>query len=185
VAGTLIARDVEAGDVVQPGKVLLTLSPAGATQLVVQIDEKNLRLLAHGQQALASADAYPQLRFAAELVYINPGVNAQTGAVEVKLNVPKPPPVLKQDMTVSVDIEVARRASALLVPTNALRDADGPAPWVMRVKNGQAFRQPLRVGLSSAGWSEVLDGLGAGDSVLAAALAVAPGAHVRTKADKP
>src|SRR4029079_10268914 len=83
--GTLIARAVEVGDVVQPGKVLMTLSPAGRAQLVVDIDEKNLRLLAIGQKALASADAYPQQRFAAELVYINPGVNAQTGAVEVKL----------------------------------------------------------------------------------------------------
>ncbi|MFO1249565.1 MAG: efflux RND transporter periplasmic adaptor subunit, partial [Inhella sp.] len=83
--GTLIARNVEAGDVVQPGKVLMALSPAGPTQLVVDIDEKNLHLLRIGQQALASADAYPQQRFAAQLVYINPGVNVQTGAVQVKL----------------------------------------------------------------------------------------------------
>ena len=34
--GTLIARSVEVGDVVQPGKVLMTLSPRGATQLVVR-----------------------------------------------------------------------------------------------------------------------------------------------------
>jgi biotin carboxyl carrier protein len=51
--GTLIARNVEVGDVVQPGKVLMTLSPTGRTQLVVDIDEKNLRLLATGQKALA------------------------------------------------------------------------------------------------------------------------------------
>ncbi|HSC00001.1 MAG TPA: efflux RND transporter periplasmic adaptor subunit, partial [Burkholderiaceae bacterium] len=120
VAGVLISRGVEPGDVVQPGKVLMVLSPAGSTQLVVQIDEKNLGLLALGQDALASADAFPDKRFAAKLVYINPGINAQTGSVEVKLDVPSPPEYLRQDMTVSVDIEVARRARAILVPTDAV-----------------------------------------------------------------
>ena len=85
VAGTLIARNVEAGDTVQPGKVLMVLSPAGETQLVVQIDEKHLNLLKLGQSAQVSADAYPDQRFTAELVYINPGVDAQRGSVEVKL----------------------------------------------------------------------------------------------------
>jgi HlyD family secretion protein len=178
-AGTLIARNVEPGDVVQPGKVLLTLSPDGKTQLVVQIDEKNLRLLALGQTALASADAYPQLRFAAQLAYINPGINAQTGAVEVKLDVSDPPPVLRQDLTVSVDIEVARRPAALLVPSTAVHDAEGTSPWVLRLEGGHAVRRPLRLGLVSGGWSEVQDGLAEGDRVVVAGNAVAAGARVR------
>lgn len=189
VAGTLIGRNVERGDVVQPGKVLMTLSPAGDTQLVVQIDEKNLALLAAGQHAIASADAYPRRRFDATLAYINPGVNAQTGAVEVKLDVPDPPPELKQDMTVSVDIEVARRANAILAPSDAVRQADAPSPWVLRVADGRAQRQPVQVGLRSGGWTEVLDGLAPGDLVIPAGVAdVAEGARVRARigaADSP
>jgi HlyD family secretion protein len=177
--GTLIARNVEAGDVVQPGKVLLTLSPAGHTQLVVEIDEKNMRLLALGQKALASADAYPQQRFGAELVYINPGVNAQTGSVEVKLDVIAPPAGIRQDMTVSVDIEVARRQQALVLAAGAVREADGPAPWVLRLEERHAVRRALRLGLRSAGWVEVLDGLQEGDAVIPTTAGIAPGARVR------
>lgn len=168
VAGTLIGRNVEPGDVVQPGKVLMVLSPVGATELVAQIDEKNLRLLRVGQPALASADAYPTQRFAAELNYINPGVDAQRGAVEVRLRVPEPPPTLRQDMTVSVDIEVARRANALLVPTDALRDADGPTPWVLKLDGRVVRRQAVTLGLRSGGTCEVLAGLRDGDLVLSA-----------------
>lgn len=157
-AGTVLARNVEAGDVVQPGKVLLTLSPAGRLQLVVQIDEKNLRLLATGQKALASADAYAQQRFAATVASINPAVNAQTGAVEVKLDVPQPPAVLRQDMTVSVDIEVARKPGVLLVPLATVRDADGKAPWVLQVQDGVLVRKNVRLGLQGGGWAEVLEG---------------------------
>jgi HlyD family secretion protein len=178
VAGTLIARNVEVGDVVQPGGVLMTLSPQGRTQLVVAIDEKNLALLAVGQSALASADAYPTQRFAAQLDYINPGVNATTGAVEVKLDVAAPPAVLKQDMTVSVDIEVARRAQTLIVPASAVQDAE-TAPWVLRLEGRHAMRRRIQLGLHSGGLAEVIGGLSAGDAVLLSPAATKPGARVR------
>lgn len=162
VAGTVIQRTVEPGDTVQPGKVLLLLSPDGETQLVAQIDEKHMGLLRPGQPALASADAYERERFAAELVFIHPGVDAQRGSVEVKLRVPQPPAYLRQDMTVSVDIEVARRPRALLVPAQALRDtSEGTHVW--KVADGRVLRQPVRLGLRANGWAEVLEGLRAGD----------------------
>jgi HlyD family secretion protein len=183
VSGTLIARNVEVGDVVQPGKALMVLSPIGAVQLVVQIDEKNLKLLQLRQSALASADAYADQRFGATLAYINPGVDAQRGSVEVKLDVPQAPPYLREDMTVSVDIEVARRPAAVLVPTDAVHDANADAPWVLKVENGHARRRTVKLGLRSRGWCEVLSGLAAGDAVLPAvgpaALQVADGARVR------
>jgi HlyD family secretion protein len=182
VAGTLIARDVEVGDVVQPGKVLMTLSPQGRTQLVVAIDEKNLALLALRQQALVSADAYPTQHFAATLAYINPGVNATTGAVEVKFDVAAPPAVLKQDMTVSVDIEVARRAQVLIVPLSAVHDPDA-APWVLRLEGRHAVRRPVQLGLRSGGLAEVLGGLSEGDAVLLGSVAVKAGARVRATSE--
>jgi HlyD family secretion protein len=182
VDGTLIARNVEVGDVVQPGKVLMTLSPAGPIQLVVEIDEKNLHLLSIGQRALASADAYPKQRFGAQLAYINPGVNAQTGAVQAKLDVPSPPEVLKQDMTVSVDIEVARRSQALLVSCSTVHDADGSSPWVLRVQDGLAVRSAVRLGLRSGGICEVVEGLHEGDRLIPVAAAVAAGTRIRASA---
>lgn len=181
VAGTLIGRDVEVGDVVQPGKVLLTLSPAGTTQLVVAIDERNLGLLALHQPAVASADAYAQERFAAVLASIYPSVNAQTGAVEVRLDVPAPPATLRQDMTVSVDIEVARRPKALLVPTGAVHDAGTATPWVLRVEAGHAVRRAVRLGLHSGAVTEVLEGLQEGDAVLPVSAATTAGARVRVQ----
>ncbi len=179
--GVLIARNVEVGDVVQPGKVLMTLSPQGKTQIVVAIDEKNLHLIHLGQQALVSADAYAQQKFKAELVYINPGVNAQTGAVDVKLDVAQPPAVLRQDMTVSVDIEVARRPQALLLPLATVHAVDSAAPWVLRVQDGRAEKVALQLGLRSGGWLEALHGVQAGDLLLSGSAAVQPGDRVRAK----
>ncbi|HEX7439917.1 MAG TPA: efflux RND transporter periplasmic adaptor subunit [Caldimonas sp.] len=180
VAGTLIDRQVEPGDVVQPGKALMVLSPSGTTQVIVQIDEKNLQLLALGQRAWISADAYPEQRFAAIVAYINPGVDAQRGSVEVKLDVTEPPAYLRQDMTVSVDIEVASRAGAVLVPNDAVRDADTARPWVVMVADGRARRQYVRLGLRGTAVSEVTEGAGAGELVVASAQPdVADGSRVR------
>jgi HlyD family secretion protein len=180
--GVLIAHNVEVGDVVQAGKVLMTLSPNGKPQIVVAIDEKNLHRIALGQKALVSADAYPQKKFTAELAYINPGVNVQTGAVDVKLDVIDPPAVLRQDMTVSVDIEVARRPQTLLLSTAAVRDVDGVAPWVLRVQNGHATKVPVQLGLRGGGQLEVLQGLQEGDAVLTGVTTVQPGDRVRSQA---
>ena len=127
--GILISRDVEAGNVVQPSNVLMKLSPTSDTQLVVQIDEKNLGLVSIGQKALASADAYPKDSFPAEVAYINPGIDLQRASVEMKLRVPDPPPYLRQDMTVSVDIEAATRPQALVVPAADIRSLPSGKPW--------------------------------------------------------
>lgn len=179
--GILISRDVERGNIVQPSNVLMKLSPTGDTQLVVLIDEKNLGLIAIGQKAIASADAFSKETFAAEVVYINPGVDLQRASVEVKLRMPEPPAYLRQDMTVSVDIAVAERPSALVVPAASLRGMTGGKPWVMKVDNGRATRQPVKVGLVSVGKAEILDGLKAGDIVVPATATIKDGARIRAR----
>jgi HlyD family secretion protein len=147
----------------------MALAPSGETQIVVQIDEKNLGQLKLGQKALGSADAYPRERFSAELVYINPGIDALRGSVEVKLRVPTPPDYLRQDMTVSVDIEVARRADAVVVPADAIREANGANPWVLAVDGWHARRRAVKLGLKGDGRIEVLEGVAPGDRLISAA----------------
>jgi HlyD family secretion protein len=180
VDGVLISRSVEPGNVVQPGKELMALAPAGETQIDVLVDEKNLAQLALGQKAVGSADAFPTQRFAAELTYINPGIDPLRGAVEVKLRVPQPPDYLRQDMTVSVDIEVARRAGTVIAPTDAVRDLTGAQPWVLMVKDGRAVRQPVKLGLRGDGRLEILDGVTPGNLLVPASNPlVAAGERVR------
>jgi HlyD family secretion protein len=181
--GTLITREVDAGDVVQPGKVLMTLSPDRGTEIVLQVDERNLGRIRLGQRALASADAYAERRFGAELTFISPGVDAQRGTVEVKLRVPQPPDYLKEDMTVSVDIETERRAGALTLPADAVHDATGPAPWVLAVEDGRAVRRPVKLGLRGERVVEIVDGLAEGGLAVPVANGrIRPGQAVRALA---
>jgi HlyD family secretion protein len=145
----------------------------------VQIDEKNLGLIAIGQVALASSDAFPKETFAARVAYINPGIDLQRASVEVKLLAPSPPAYLRQDMTVSVDIEVARRPGALVVPAASITGPVTANPSVLKVAGGRAVRQPVKVGLMSVGKAEIIAGLNAGDLVLSAPAGLKDGSRIR------
>lgn len=180
-AGRVLARDAEVGDVVAAGRTLLVLAEDGPTRLTVQPDEKNLAVLRVGQPAEAAADAFPAEPFRATVSYLAPAVDPARGTVEVRLAVPAPPAFLRPDMTVSVNVEVGRKAEALVLPAEAVRDV-ATGPWVIRVAGGRAERREVRVGLRGEGMIEVLDGLSPGDLVLPpSAGAIAPGARVRAR----
>ncbi len=165
-SGVLISRSVEVGDIVQPGKALMVLAASGQTQILIQIDEKNLSKITLDQKAYVSADAFASQRFEALVAYINPGVDATRGSVEVKLNIPKPPAYLRQDMTVSVDIETARRTGVVVIPTNTLEDVATDKPWVLVVRGKHAVKQFVKLGLRGDTRVEVLAGVKSGEGVV-------------------
>lgn len=184
--GRVLTREVEPGQIVQPGKALLALALAGPTVLVAQADERFLDQLATGQPATVVADAYAGQRFAARLSRIAPRVDAQRGAIEVKFEMTDAPPAfLREDMTLSVEVETARRDRALALPLAALRPgADEASATVLVAADGRAQARAVRLGVRTLQAVEVQDGLQDGELVLLgeAAAQVQPGQRVRAKA---
>jgi HlyD family secretion protein len=179
----VLTRTVEPGQIVQPGRALLSLALASPSRLVAQVDERYLDQLRVGQTASVVADAFPDQRFAAHVQSIAPLVDAQRGAVEVKLSLPsQPPDFLREDMTLSVEVETARRESALVVPIGALRDDDTTPNVVVWIEvSDRVEERKVRTGIRSLDTVEVLGGLNAGDKVLIGA-SPNPGSKVRLKA---
>lgn len=183
-SGVLISRSVEVGDIVQPGKALMVLAASGQSQILIQIDEKNLSKIALGQKAYASADAFASQRFDAVVTYINPGVDAARGSVEVKLSISNPPAYLRQDMTVSVDIETARRTATVVIPTSTLQDAATDKPWVLVVRDKRAVKQFVTLGLLGDTRVEVLQGVAKNEGVIPKSkLGIKPGQRVRARVE--
>ena len=163
--GTVLVRSVEPGDIVSPGKRLLTVNSSSETRLTAQIDEKNLPYLKVGQAALASSEAFPERKFKAELYYISPGVDITRGSVEARFRVRQPPDYLRADMTVSIDIGAGRKERALTVPAVAVREADG-ANAVQVVREGSVQTVKVEIGIRTGSRFEITSGLAEGDKVL-------------------
>jgi HlyD family secretion protein len=182
-AGRVLAREAEPGQIVQPGQKLLTLALSGPTELLALLDERYLAQLRVGQRAQVLADAYPQQRFAATVQRIAPQVDAQRGSIELRLALTPPEPAfLREDMSLSVEVETGRRDSALVLPLQALRSegADGAAS-VWRVSpDGRVEVREIRLGLRTLAGAEVLQGLQAGDLVMLGNAAT-PGQTVRPR----
>jgi HlyD family secretion protein len=179
----VLTRMVEPGQIVQPGRALFSLALASRLQILAQVDERYLDQLRVGQTASVVADAFPDQRFTARVQSIAPLVDAQRGAVEVKLSLPlQPPDFLREDMTLSVEVETARRESALAVPIGALRGDDTTATAIVWIElGGRVEQRKVRTGIRSVDMVEVLEGLIVGDKVLIGA-APNPGSRVHLKA---
>ncbi|NHB65377.1 efflux RND transporter periplasmic adaptor subunit [Acinetobacter sp. GFQ9D192M] len=185
VAGTVLTRDVEPGDLVQPGRTLFTIAMDGNTEIRVPLDERNLSRLALSQKATAIADAYPDKPFPARINFIAPSIDPQRGTVEVRLSVDPVPDFLRQDMTVSVNVETGRRDRTLAIPNDALGKVQGDQATVLLVRDSKIQRQKVKLGLRGLAMSEVISGLKVGDQVLSDATStLKDGTRVRFKPEE-
>lgn len=165
-AGVVLERLIEPGDIAQPGRRMMTLALDGAARLIVQVDEKNLPLIKAGAVATAAADAFPNERFEAVVNYISPGIDPARGTVELRLDVAKPPSLLKADMTVAIDVPGPVLKQTILLPAEAIRQLQTEAPWVLVEREGRAVRVPVKTGLQTQGRVVVSEGIRAGERVI-------------------
>lgn len=179
VAGTVQTRNVEPGDLVQPGRTLLEIARADSREIVVALDEKSLAPLALGQAAEVVADAWPDRTVPARVSFIAPAVDPARGTADVHLDLAGPADFLRQGMTVSVNIATARIDKTLVLPNDALHDLQGNKAIVLRVVDGRVQKAPVSLGLRSTTQSEIKAGLRAGDTVLASD--AEPGSRARVK----
>ncbi len=178
----VLGREVEPGQIVQPGRALLMLALAGPLELVAQVDERFLEDLRPGQTAAVLADAYPEQRFSATLARIAPRVDAQRGSIELRFSLPTVPDFLREDMTLSIEVTTASRDRARVLPlaalrsTGAARSAGRDEVWL--ALDGRVQTRPVKLGLRTLSAVEVIDGVADGDTVLVGASPL-PGRRVR------
>jgi HlyD family secretion protein len=182
--GVVLKRHVERGEVIQPGEALVTFAGDGPLEVRIQPDESNLALLRLGQRALVSAEAFPDQRVDASIARIAPSIDPVRGTVEVDLTIDDELD-LRPDMTVTVEIEVGRVESALLLPSWLIHDFGSDSPWLMLAQDGEAQRRDVELGLEGDDLVEVVSGISEQDKVLPPALPIEEGDPVRVRRTRP
>ncbi|HAH85848.1 MAG TPA: hypothetical protein DCL60_00585 [Armatimonadetes bacterium] len=181
-AGIVVKRNADPGGSVLPGQLLFTVADMSRTEIVVETDESNLPKLSVGQPATIIAPAYQNRPFKAALVRIGPQVNFQRGVVQLRLRPVQLPSYARPDMTVDVNIEVARIPNALALPASAVLQPE-ENPYVFVVEDGRARRRNVRVRALSTDWAAV-EGISPDSAVILQGTEVRPGQRVSIAEEK-
>jgi len=153
--GLIIRRDGEIGQFIPMGQAVFVLSCCAPLRVTAEVDEEDIARVRVNQKVVLRADALPGEIFDGAVSEITPKGDpvARSYRVRVKL---ADPGKFRVGMTVDANLIVAERSNALLVPATALQNG---AVWV--VDNGRLRRQPVKVGVSGSGRTEIVDGLAA------------------------
>jgi HlyD family secretion protein len=175
--GLIIKRWIEPGQSLSAAQAALTIAESGRPEIYLETDENNLRKLQVGQRAAIIAPAYRDQPFFARLTGIGPGVDYERGVVGLRFKPETVPAFALMNMTVDVNIEVSRQASALSVPLGSLLETDGSAAVYLADK-GRARLQPIKILGKGKEWASV-EGLLSNSLVVVHALNVKPGQRLK------
>ena len=175
----VIKREVEPGQSVVAGNSLLTLANMATMEIYVETDENNLARLRNDQVATIIAPAFKNQAFRAILFQIGPEVDNARGVVGLRLRPQELPEYVRPDMTVDVNIEVARYPGTLSVPSSSVI-AIGGRSYIHVLQGKQVVRREVEIQGQGVDWVGVKD-LPADIWVVDHATEVTPGQTVKAE----
>jgi HlyD family secretion protein len=180
IDGVVTAVNLVEGSPAPTGMPAITLVDLNHLEVVVNLPEVDVAQVAPGQEAVIIPEAMPDTRLKGKVVSVAPMGSQIQGVVNfpVTIALEENAPSVRAGMTVQVQIAVARRENALLVPRRALI-ARGGQTFVTVMRGDQTETVPVRIGMRGDTMAEVLEGLQEGDVVVVpAAQAGASGTRV-------
>lgn len=167
-AGVVGLRNLSIGALVRPGDPITTLDDDSVMQLEFSVPTTYLETLRPGLAIVARARAYGSREFRGEVKSVDSRVDPATRSIVARAEIPNPDRALRPGMLMTVVLLKDPR-DALVIPESAVVSA-GRQNFVFRIDSAagnKVQRREIHVGARRAGEAEVLDGLAAGDLVVA------------------
>jgi HlyD family secretion protein len=168
IAGTVASVSTQKGETVAASfntPTFATIIAENALELVAMVDETDIGTVEPDNEVYFTVEAYPAIEFAGIVRQVAPKGSIISGVVnfEVMIDIESPVDVLKPDMTANVSIRTAER-QALVLPSEAIL-RDGFEQFVHMEEDGVLVRRSISAGTREAGFTEIRQGLAAGDAV--------------------
>jgi membrane fusion protein (multidrug efflux system) len=165
--GVVGARFVAPGDRITDKKALVRIDAIDRLQLSFAISEQGVAFARTGVKLDVRVRPYPDETFPGEVFFVSPSLDPATRRMILKAWVPNADRRLRPGLFANVDLELAQRENAMLIPESAVV-FDRAGSYVWRVRGEIAERVPIEIGLRKNGRVEVTLGLAGGDTIVTA-----------------
>lgn len=184
--GIAISKDAQVGEMISPVSAgggytrtgISTIVDMASLEVEVDVNESFIARVSIGQKVLAVLDAYPDWHIPATVRTVIPAADRQKATVKVRIAFDALDPRILPDMGVKVNFlgDSAQTAPAdsetqsppsLIVDSKAIsRATDQPHVWLCR-RDSTLEQRSVKIGRSFQRSVEILEGLNAGDWVVA------------------
>jgi HlyD family secretion protein len=164
--GTVIQLDLRVGEMVGAGTPVVELDDLTTFVVEVSLDETDVAEVGVGQEAIVTLDAFPGEELSGEVTEIAPVAESVSGVVlyPVTIRLSSTQVDARAGMTADVEIVIASKANALLVPLRAIQSEDGKS-YVWRQTAGEFEKVGVALGVMTDTEVEIVSGLSEGDVV--------------------
>lgn len=164
LAGVVLEKNVEAGDLVAPQQQLFRVADVSTLVVRVGVSELDVVQLAEGDSVRVVMDAFPDQPVRGRIRRVFPAADPESRLVPVEIAL-EPGSPARPGFLARVEFRFDVREEVPVIPAAAVvRSVEGEAVFVVR--DGRAQRRPVRVGQTYQGRVEVVDGLAPGEVVV-------------------
>jgi membrane fusion protein (multidrug efflux system) len=165
-SGTLGFRAVSEGAYVTAGTPLVQLDKVDRLKVSFSVPELQQGRVRGGQTVELTADAIPGETFQATVTALNPSIDVNGRALQVRADLDNSDQKLRPGLLVRVSVKGPER-DAVVVPEAAIVQR-GDNAFVFTVAENKAKEVKVRLGKRLPGKIEILEGVAAGDVVVTA-----------------
>jgi membrane fusion protein, copper/silver efflux system len=167
--GIVIKIGAREGQYVTPQTELYSIADLSKVWVLVDIYEDDLPWIKIGDQTRMTVAAVPGHTFVGTLAYIYPYAESRTRTIKVRMEFDNPDLLLKPDMFADITIKADAIADAIAVPSEAIiRSGTRQQVFIQRAP-GKFEPREVSLGVSSDGWTQIRDGIEAGEKVVVSA----------------
>jgi HlyD family secretion protein len=167
INGVIADRPLYPGEMAAAGTPLLTVMDVSQVIARAHIPQQDAALLKLGDKATITAPS-EELPTAGKITVISPALDPNSTTVEIWVQAKNPEQQLKPGTSVQLSMLARTIPDALVIPAASLLTAEDGATSVMLVgSDNRAHQKPVKVGVRQSDQVQIVEGLQAGDRVVA------------------
>jgi RND family efflux transporter MFP subunit len=155
-AGYVAVRHTDGGALLSVNSPVLTIVGIDTVYVVVSISERDYSHISKGQQALIRVEALPGREFTGTVSSISPLFQTETRTAIVEISVTNDSLLLKPGMFARIEIILAKKDSAQIVPLTSVVNRNGKEAVFLASDSGKAHLMPVKTGIIDGDKVEVL-----------------------------